>query len=197
MWNKLSYLHIYTYVCIHHFRKASNIQIKSIPMPWVSLQAQSPSSNPYGSYIYYFIYWLLHIFADPVALVFMMLRNSCFLGCFMLFPPLPRPRLIPPMATGCLGCGPQWPPKISCPGWHPRRHSHQETSENLRSKFFDVVHGGTSWHLYGNGTYITIYHILLQTMFFVSVYYLIIYPKRTFSWGCTANIYSNSLYIWK
>ena len=72
-----------------------------------------------------------------------MLRNSCFLGCFMLFPPLPRPHLIPPMAAGCLGCGPQWPPKISCPGWHPRRHSHQETSENLRCKitmWYMVVH---------------------------------------------------------
>ena len=135
-----------------------------------------------------FIYWFLHIFADLVALVFMMLRNSCFLGCFMLFPPLPRPHLIPPMAAGCLGCGPQWPPKISCPGWHPRRHSHQETSENLRSKFFDVVHGGTSLiSLWKRNLHHNIL-LLLQTMFFVSVYYLIIYPKRTFNWGCTANI---------
>lgn len=124
----------------HEFHSASSI-LKSI---WIIYTVLSIDSCIYLPTLLHLFSWCFEILAFWVA--------SC------CFPPLPRPHLIPPMAAGCLGCGPQWPPKISCPGWHLRRHSHQETSENLRSKFFDVVHGGTSWHLYGKGTYITIYY---------------------------------------
>lgn len=134
-------MYIYIYVC--EINCHTCISIRTLILFIISGKLPTFKSNPFQchefhykrnlrpqihmDHIYCFIYWLLHIFADLVALVFMMLQNSCFLGCFMLFPPLPRPHLIPPMAAGCLGCGPQWPPKTSCPGWHPRRHSHQET----------------------------------------------------------------------
>lgn len=92
MWNKLSYRYIYTYVCVHPFRKASNIQIKSIPMPWISLQAQSPSSNPYGSYILFYLLILAYI-CRPCCTCFLDASKFLLFGLLHVVPTLAQASL--------------------------------------------------------------------------------------------------------